>query len=410
MFKLRNHSRAASLLACLLWLAVASAPARSAQAAGAGEAGVHRITHVPFELCGNSIFLQVRVDTSRLLWFALDTGAYSSIINTPTLQTLGLKTDRGGVAQGAGGRVESRLLSGANFDVGGAPLRNLNIAALDLTPLENTTGRAMDGILGSELFRRYVVEIDYDAKELSLYEPATFEYTGRGESIPLSFYDNHPYVRAKVELPGRASIEGEFVIDAGSNFPLILLPSFIEANKLRDSLPPTFQTYGRGVGGEIAMPLGRAARLSLGSFNIERPVTALPSDGTFGRAGKAGNIGSAILRHFKVIFDYSRSRMILEPNRQFDAPFEQDMSGLSLVSESPTFSVVRVLRVLPHTPAEEAGLKAGDEIVTFGGRPVGDYQLSALRDLLRQADKKYSLQVKRGAQTVSVELKTRRLI
>ncbi|HVG30490.1 MAG TPA: aspartyl protease family protein [Pyrinomonadaceae bacterium] len=410
MSKLGNHVRAVTLAACLLSLPGAVAPARPPQAAGAGKPGAQRITRIPFELNGNSIFLQLRVNTSRLLWFALDTGAYSSILNTPVLRSLDLKTDGGGVATGAGGSVESVRLSGVNFDVGGAPLRDLSISALALTPLENSTGRAMDGILGSEFFRRYVVEIDYDSKEIGLYEPATFHYEGRGESLPLSFIDNHPYVRAKVELPGRDPIEGEFVIDAGSNLALILLPSFIEQHGLRDALPPTLRTYGRGVGGEVALPVGRAARLRLGGFSVERPVTAFPSEGTFGRAGKAGNIGSAILRHFRVVFDYSRRRVILEPNRQFSAPFEYDMSGLSLVTESPAFQVVRVLRVIPRSPAEEAGLRQGDEIVTFGGRPAADYKLSALREMLRQADRKYSLQVKRGAETLTVEIKTRRLI
>jgi hypothetical protein len=410
MLTIRHHARAVTLLACLLTLSGVRAPARSPQAAGAAKPDARRITRIPFELNGNSIFLQLRVNTSRLLWFALDTGAYSSIINTPVLESLNLKTDGGGVATGAGGRVESLNLSGVNFDVGGAPLRDLSIAALALTPLENSTGRAMDGILGSEFFRRYVVEIDYDANEISLYEPASFEYAGRGESLPLRFYDHHPYVRAKVELPGRDPVEGEFVIDAGSNLALILLPSFVAEHKLGDAVTPTLRTYGRGVGGEVVLPLGRAARLRLGGFSVERPVTAFPPAGTFGRADKAGNIGSAILRHFRVIFDYSRSRVIIEPNKQFDAPFEYDMSGLSLVTESPAFQVVRVLRVLPHSPAEEVGLRGGDEIVTFDGRPAGEYKLSALREMLRQADKKYPLQIKRGAQTISVELKTRRLI
>ena len=402
------------LLACLFPPPGAGSPVAPAapapQAAAEARPRARRITRIPFELNGNSIYLQLRVNTSRLLWFALDTGAYNSIINTPVMQSLNLKTDGGGVATGAGGRVESLRLSGVNFDVGGAPLRDLSIAALTLTPLENSTGRAMDGILGAEFFRRYVVEIDYDASEISLYEPATFEYAGRGESLPLSFYDNHPYVRAKVELPGREPVEGEFVIDAGSNLALILLPSFVEEHKLRDAVPQTLKTYGRGVGGEVVLPLGRASRLRLGGFSVERPVTAFPPAGTFGRADKAGNIGSAILRRFRVIFDYSRSRVILEPNKQFDAPFEYDMSGLSLVTEGPAFQVVRVLRVLPQSPAEEAGLRQGDEIVTFGGRPAGEYKLSALREMLKRAGGKYSLQVRRGAETLSVELKTRRLI
>ncbi len=102
----------------------------------------------------------------------------------------------------------------------------------------------------------------------------------------------------------------------------------IERNNLRESLPPTITTFGRGVGGEVRMPIGRASALELGKLKLERLVTAFPSNGWFGEQGKAGNIGSAVLRRFKVIFDYSRGRMILEPNKFFSDAFEHDMSGL----------------------------------------------------------------------------------
>jgi hypothetical protein len=43
-----------------------------------------------------------------------------------------------------------------------------------------------------------------------------------------------------------------------------------------------------------------------------------------------GLIGSEILRRFKVIFDYTRGRLMLERNDHFDEPIEYDMSGISL--------------------------------------------------------------------------------
>jgi aspartyl protease/PDZ domain-containing protein len=369
-----------------------------------------KVARFPFELNGNMIFLPVRVNGSKPLSFGLDTGAYLSVINTPIVEQLGLKTAGRAVGFGAGGQVPSLQLPDVTLDISGATLKDLDLSGMALGSIENSLGRPMDGILGAEFFKRYVVELDYEKNEITLYEPADFVYSGNGESLPLTFYHNHPYIRAKVSLPGIKPVEGEFVIDAGSNFPIILLPSFIEGNNLRQSLPPTITTFGRGVGGEIRMPIGRASSLELGKLKLERLVTAFPSNGWFGEQGKAGNIGSAVLRRFKVIFDYSRNRMILEPNKFFPDVFEHDMSGLSLVTESPAFKVVRINRVLAQSPAEEAGIKQNDEIVSVNDRPAAEFKLVALREMLRQPGRTFSLQLKRGADILSVELKTRRLI
>lgn len=368
------------------------------------------IARLPFEMSGNGIFLQLRVNGSEPLWFVLDTGAYASVINSATAQSLGLRSSSPGVAHGAGGRVESGMIDEVTFDIGPVKLADLTIGSLSLAPVENSVGRRMDGILGAEFFRRFVVEIDFLKKELSLYEPSEFDYRGNGEILPLRFFQNHPYVKAQLLLPGREAIEGEFVIDSGSNFPLILLPGFVERHEVRQSVPAAVSVFGRGIGGEIMMPLGRAHELQLGRFKISQPVTALPRDGIFGASNKAGNIGAAILRRFKVVFDYSRSRMILESNERFSDPYVYDMSGLQLLTEGPDFVLARIHRVLPDSPATEAGLKPADEIVTVNGRAVSELRLAGIREMLRVPDKQYQLQIKRGEKLVPVSLKTRPLV
>ena len=102
--------------------------------------------------------------------------------------------------------------------------------------------------------------------------------------------------------------------------------------------------------------------------------------------------------------------MYLERNRRFAEPFEFDMSGLQLVTESPGFEVVRVNRVLPGSPAAEAGIRPADEILSIGGKLSTSIRLAEMREMLRQPDRHYALQLKRGSETLSVELKTRRLI
>jgi hypothetical protein len=368
------------------------------------------VAQIPIELSGNEIFLRLRVNGSEPHWFALDTGAGTTVINTTAAAALGLKMEGSHQARGAGGQVPSSIVRGVRLDIGGARLEELTVTTIALTAIENAMGHTMDGILGFEFFRRYVVELDYENLLINLYEPAGFEYGGRGESLPLTFELNHPYVRAKVAMPGREPVEGKFVLDTGSNLPLILLDSFVREKRLDESPTKTLKVTGRGVGGEVSMPVGRTGRLMLGSYSLEQPVTSFPQSGWFAREGAAGNIGGAILRRFKVTFDYSRSRMFIEPNRRFPEPFEYDMSGLQFVTESPAFKTVTILRVLSDSPAAEAGLRQGDEIMSIGGRPVTDFKLAALREMLRQPDRQYALQVRRGAETVSAELRTRRMI
>jgi C-terminal processing protease CtpA/Prc len=102
--------------------------------------------------------------------------------------------------------------------------------------------------------------------------------------------------------------------------------------------------------------------------------------------------------------------MHIEPNRRYTEPFEYDMSGLQFITESPSFKTVTILRVLTDSPAADAGLRQGDEIVSIGGRPVTEFKLATLREMLRQPDRRFELQIRRGTETVSAEIRTRRMI
>ena len=245
---------------------------------------------------------------------------------------------------------------------------------------------------------------------IALYESLKYEYTGKGETLPLAFHDNHPYVQAKITMAGHDPITGEFVIDAGSNFPLILLKSFIESQQITKSLPTTLPVLGRGVGGEMPLPLGRVPELQLGRFIVAKPITAFPPRGLFAREGAAGNIGGGILRRFTVIFDYSRQRVILEPNKDFNEPYEYDMSGISLLSDSPEFKRIKVLRILQNSPASEVDIKPDDLLVAIDGRPALDIGLRDIREMFKRPGRTYRLEIRRDSEFLHLKLTTRRLI
>jgi hypothetical protein len=61
----------------------------------------------------------------------------------------------------------------------------------------------------------------------------------------------------------------------------------------------------------------------LGGYALKDVPTIYP-DESYGpalREGRNGNLGAGILRRFKIIYDYARKRMIVEPNKFFADPF-----------------------------------------------------------------------------------------
>jgi hypothetical protein len=173
----------------------------------------------------------------------------------------------------------------------------------------------MDGVLGDQFFRLFVVEIDYLTKSINLYDPQSYHYQGKGEKIPLEVGPGHIYIRAPITAAKLAPLTGLFMIDSGSATGLVINSPFVKQNKL---LPPSNQTTPFpicGIGGDSRTQIGRLTEIRLGNLKVENPITMFSQaeNGVLASNDFSGSIGNAILRRFKVVFDYSRKLMILEP-------------------------------------------------------------------------------------------------
>lgn len=368
---------------------------------------------IPFELTSNVIFLQARVNNSEPLWFILDTGASATVLDASRAKALGIKFKGDEKVEGAG---ESSVVAGStknvSFGLTGANFQAREIGIFTLSSLNRYTGRVVDGVLGHDFFNRYIVEIDYEARLINLYDPKTFQYSGSGDSIPIELKDNGSSVRARLAVPGRAPIEGNFRIDTGGSHALILHTPFVKAQNILKAVPKIILAPAAGVGGETSVLLGRVQSLQLGRFALENPVTsfAQSTKGAFANPDLTGNIGGGILRRFKVIFDYQGRRMILEPNSRFTQPFESDMSGMVLIAEGPKFDAFKIFYLTEKSPASEAGLRVGDVINAIDDKHASTLTLDDVREMFKQSGHEYLLSIKRGEQVSQVKLKLRSLI
>ena len=367
---------------------------------------------IPFDAGNRHIALKARLNEREGMWLVLDTGAGGSVIDAERAKSLGLEASGQQHAMGSGGAEVGSTVHGVDVGLPGFTLLDQTMGTLRLESLAAQAGRPLDGILGRPLFERCVVEVDYAKKCVSLYDAEGYDYRGSGVSVPLTFKENLPYVKARVVLPDGRSISGKFVIDTGASTNVFLSPDVVERERVVASLGKTMTVQSRGVGGATEVRLARLGKLELGGFSLVSPVTALQPAGAgyISAEGTIGNIGGGVLSRFKVIFDYPRRRMILEPGPDLALPFEADMSGLGLSAIPPEFSRVTVARVLDGSPALEAGIKAGDEIETVDGRPVSEVGLAPLRERLRQDGQDLRLTLLRGTEKVTLGLKTRRMI
>jgi Aspartyl protease len=289
---------------------------------------------IPFELLGNLVLLQVRVNDSDSLRFILDTGADTTVIDAQQAKALRLKPQGKMVGSGGGGTAEATFTKGVSINLQGVQLLDQTIYVLPLESL-SALGRKIFGIIGNDILKEFVVEIDYSAKTINLYEPQGYRYSRAGKIIPLMMDESLLFMNASITPEGLAPIEAKFEIDSGSTGAILLNTPFVKNHRLLASARKTIQTNIGGVGDAAKMLIGRVKGLRLGQFVIDHPITRFSqaTQGDYASSKYDGLIGGEILRRFKVVVDYSRRQMILEPNSNFAEPYEIDMSGIVLVAD-----------------------------------------------------------------------------
>lgn len=363
---------------------------------------------VPFVFEDNQIVLQVRVNNSKPMKFFFDTGAGMSLLNVRRAGGLNLKKAGSLNANGVGGSLQGYLAKGASLSVAGVTVRNQPMAILPIDfPCE---AQDVAGIIGYDFINSFVVEIDYEAQTITLADPSTYEYAGRGELIPLTMTDNTPRVRAQISLPDGPSFEGLFEIDTGSDGVLSINSPFVQKHGLLQLLKKQFDSTHRGLGGEAKSVDVRLGDFRLGRYVIPSPLVALSQDteGSLASDTNAGPLGNEILRRFRIVLDYSRRRMMLEPNMHLSDSIEAGMSGIDFDTEE--CRPFKVTKVLEDSPAAEAGIKAGDEIVAIDGRPFKEIPSFEMEKLLSKNGVEYSLTLSRAGKELVVRIKLRRLL
>jgi hypothetical protein len=279
------------------------------------------------------------------------------------------------------------------------------IKTLELSNFAPFFGHAVDGILGYDFFERFVLELDYESSRLTALDPASIPETF-GKSLPTDLASRQPYVPAQIELADGRTAEAMLEVDTGKIDPISLNADFARKAGLFREGDPSLPLTGVSLGGQTRAWLIRGRAVRLGGFALAGPVIGVAEE----NADRAGQIGYGILRRFAIVFDYPRKEIRLRPNSGLSKPFEFDHAGVILRSTDAVFSRLEVFAVVPAGPADEAGIRTGDELLAIDGRPAKGFGLDGAREYFEGTIGRIGVAVRRGDQVRDVSVDLRPLV
>jgi hypothetical protein len=324
------------------------------------------------------------------------------------LQTEGLQQGQGAGATGGASFAALSSLTVAAADGDGIEVKDARVAVLSVNSiLAPYFWRDCAGVIGFDFINRFVNELDFDARLLTLREPKTFQYAGPGTAIPMTLAGHTPVVTMKLD----DGITGDFRVDVGSGSTVDLHTPFVKQHELMTRAGRGVELMGGGFGGTFTTRMVRMKKLEIGPYSWADPVISLSQAtiGAFTSEDYAGNIGNRLLERFKVTLDYERRQMWLEPGKLYPRRDPMSRSGIQLVRYADT---VKVAAVLAGSAAEKAGLWADDVVTALDGKPILELGFEGVAAILDESAEgsMHTLDIVRAGKAKKIRLRLKEML
>ena len=270
---------------------------------------------LPFRVAaGGLVLLTGRVNDAHDVDFILDTGAPVTVL-VDNARTRALRLDTTGARRlGPEGDPASPvgvIRSGFSVAFGPVAMTELTAVVLPGSSLpcpERFDSVGFGGVVGADLFRRFVVEVDWDDRVVRLHEPGAWRPPAGARAVALDFEANQPYVQATVRLAGGREAPVRLHLDTGMSNGLALATGPGSAFTAPADGKESTSCF---VNGRAHAREGAPVAITLGDATLEgvTPVYA-PAQGA-SATRKTGALGAGALRRQPLYVDYPRSRILI---------------------------------------------------------------------------------------------------
>jgi hypothetical protein len=347
---------------------------RSAPKPGLTSIGSHPVT-LAARLLGNVLIVETKGDENGPYHFVVDTGSSVTLVSPDLAKRLGtselLPTNvpKVRVKSSEGGSALLDAVTLRKIQLGSARFEYVPALVYDCSDASDQFGVRIDGILGFPLFRKAVLTLDYPHQRVVLRSAIPTEGLP-GEAILFDDADKTPLI--SVRLGDR---EFEALIDSGSSASIDINPAGLSP---KFSFGPVDGPTVNTLAGDRPSKVGRLSDVvRVGSFDIPQPVAEITDE--------LSSLGGGILSHFTITFDQEHNEVFFqhEPADSLSTPALRG-TGLSF-RKTPAYW--KVAGVVSGSPADAAGVRAGDLISRINGEPVTKWDLLRYEALVASTDR-----------------------
>jgi len=380
-----------------------------------------------FELVNNLIVIPIELNGAKLS-FILDSGVTRPILfNLSDQDSINIRDVREVSIKGLGNGEPIRALSSWGNSMRIKNIQNdkqLLYVILDKSlNLSPNLGIPVHGIIGYDLFKDFVVDINYGTKTIKFFDPRKYEYkkNKKSETLPLTILGNKAYVEGGVYLEDNREVPVKLLLDTGSSDAIWLLQNLDLGIGVPEKNYEDF--LGKGLSGDIFGKRSKVHGLRIGNFSLPDVKVAFPDIESFrlmkNLSDRNGSLGGEVLKRFNIIFDYPGDKITLRKNSNFKNPFHYNMSGIEIQHGGVRYVAQRIangngvvrndqrhfgdvqillgsrtrLSLVPEivvsgiragSPADLAGLEEGDVILAVNGRRIHTHKIQEITEMLNE--------------------------
>jgi len=354
--------------------------------------GNRKKVEIEFENYNNLILVPIILNNALPLKFILDTGVRTTILTDRTLSDLiSINYDRKIPLVGVDGLkiVDAFVANNITLELPGVQGKGQSLLVLeeDFLQLKNYLGVEVHGILGYELFRRFIVKINYDKKIITLYEPAFFKPNKRFSKIPITLEDTKPYLKLDVTQMNGKKISAKLLVDTGASHTILLNQDTHEDIEYPERKIES--VLGRSIGGSVFGFLGRVKKIEVDKFQFEEVIASFPEPqelDIYKKQDRNGTIGGGLLGRFVTVIDYFNENIYLKKGKDYKKGFEYNMSGIEVKTTGTHLQSFVIQSIRKDSPAERAGLLREDKILILNGHHSSALTLNDINSSFRSKE------------------------
>ncbi len=341
------------------------------------------VTSIPFKLINGKMFIKARLNnTEEPLNMIFDTGADGMALRADLKDKCDVKISRSHTANMPGGGMQVNLSEGNALVLDSITISQQNLV------LFKYLGKGVDGIIGgSNLFRYYITEVDFDEQLIRLYKHGQFipplNYTANN----MLYANGVPTVPFSIYKEGHV-FETEFIFDTGAGYEAILFGNGVkelERDSITKVIHPLYYSYNASLGHRTKTMIGKADSIYFSNMCFKNTLLAMEeyNPANHGRLNVKGSIGINTLCRFNWIIDLTSYKVHSKVNTLGELPMNFTMDSF-LIGYRGTNLVV--LSKVSSEVQPNGHLKVGDRIMAIDDVLAINLTETKLKRLLKKSE------------------------